>query len=136
MEKTYLEWSMLPDEAEAARDLVVGAGKPRSSQWPTARRKHLEIQPMCQCCGGTKNLNVHHIEPFHINPERELDPTNLITLCEDGVGGTNCHLLVGHGGNWKHVNPNVKESSQYLYEMIEKCNTGSQPSNPLNQIPL
>lgn len=56
-------------------------------------------------CGGTKNLEVHHVKPFHIDPTLELDPTNLITLCEEM--SKECHLKKGHLGNWKKVNENV-----------------------------
>ena len=79
----------------------------RSSKWPTARAAHLKDHGTCAVCNGTKNLEVHHIKPFHVDPSLELDPTNFITLCESGKNGINCHLLVGHLGNFKSVNLDV-----------------------------
>lgn len=70
----------------------------RSGEWPTLRKHHLLKQPVCQMCGGSKKLQVHHIRPFHLHPELELDPNNLITLCE--APGKDCHLRYGHNGNF------------------------------------
>lgn len=52
-------------------------------------------------------MRVHHVVPFHVDPSRELDPSNLMTLCEAKKYGINCHLLVGHLGNWRRWNPFV-----------------------------
>ena len=54
----------------------------RSNQWPTARKAHLELYPACAVCGGSVDIQVHHIRPFHLHPDLELDPGNLVTLCE------------------------------------------------------
>jgi 5-methylcytosine-specific restriction protein A len=81
----------------------------RSSRWYSVRRKHLLTQPKCALCSGTAKLNVHHIQPFHLHPELELEPSNLITLCESDKGGINCHLFFGHLGNFKMINPSVLE---------------------------
>lgn len=82
----------------------------RSSLWGETRKKHLEKQPFCQACGSTKNLQVHHIEPFHVNQLRELDPSNLITLC-----GKNCHLVFGHLMDYTSWNTEViKDAEEYL----------------------
>lgn len=83
------------------------AGK-RSSEWGGVRDAFLEQHPKCACCEGTKNLRVHHIQPFHLFPELELTESNLITLCEDKRYGINCHLLLGHLGNWSRWNPLVR----------------------------
>lgn len=84
----------------------------RSPKWDGVRRKHLLAQPSCQACGNTKNLSVHHIEPFHLRPDRELDFSNLLTLCEDGP---NCHLTFGHLRDWKQYNPQVvSDAALYL----------------------
>lgn len=49
----------------------------------------------------------HHIKPFHLFPELELDTENLIPLCESKKYGINCHLFVGHLGNFKRYNEEV-----------------------------
>lgn len=81
------------------------AAAPRSGRWYSeVRPVHLEKFPKCACCGGSANLNVHHVRPFHLYPELELAASNLITLCEGG--SINCHFLIGHGGkSWKNYVP-------------------------------
>lgn len=85
----------------------------RSKEWPNIRKKHLEKQPCCQACGSTRRLEVHHIEPFHINPSRELDPNNLITLCGNG-----CHFVFGHLMDYSSWNVNVIEDSRVYLEKV------------------
>ena len=53
----------------------------RSSGWRSVRNEHIENNPTCAACGRRDDLDVHHIVPYHVDPDRELDPTNLITLC-------------------------------------------------------
>lgn len=84
----------------------------RSPQWRGVRERHLEKEPVCQVCGGKKRLNVHHIKPFHLFPNLELDPANLITLCEKSkIDGINCHFLFGHLGDWQAWNPSVRRDA-------------------------
>ena len=92
---------------EAVRDAHVGHGMERSPHWPSVQHKHLKLEPVCAACGGGLNLNVHHKKPFHLFPELELEPTNLITLCMDG--DKDCHIKLGHGSNFKAYNPYVEE---------------------------
>jgi hypothetical protein len=80
----------------------------RSGSWPRVRAEHLKANPCCVVCGGTEKLQVHHKNPFHLDPSLELDPSNLITLCEAGKGGINCHLAWGHLGSFKAFNPTVE----------------------------
>ncbi len=87
-------------------------GSIRSNQWPAVRNAHIQANPTCANCGGTKKLNVHHINPFHINPALELDSSNLITLCE-GNPTVNCHLRFGHFDNFRTKwNPDIITESQ------------------------
>lgn len=94
------------------RDVAAGIEKKRSPKWPEVEQAHLKIQPVCACCGSDKKLNVHHKKPFHLYPELELEPTNLITLCMD----KECHLLLGHGDNFKDYNPNVDEDVKKVHD--------------------
>lgn len=82
----------------------------RSPKWPAARRRHLKAHPSCAACGARKGLQVHHVVPFARKPSRELDPTNLVTLCEY-VGGWECHQAIGHGGSFKFYNPGVRRDA-------------------------
>ena len=82
----------------------------RSPKWTQARKKHLELNPVCAACGSNKKLEVHHIKPVHLFSDLELDPANLITLCADP-----CHLLFGHLMNFKSWNKEVVDDcSVYL----------------------
>lgn len=83
----------------------------RSPHWPTIRKHHLQNNPTCAACGDKSKLEVHHIQPFHLHPELELEPSNLITLCESKSYGIICHLLIGHNGNYKNINPSVVQDS-------------------------
>ena len=80
---------------------------PRSNKWPKVEKAHLLKEPTCMSCGGNKRLNVHHKMPFHLNPEIELDPDNLLTLCM----GNLCHIWIGHGDNFKKYNPDVESDA-------------------------
>lgn len=82
-------------------------GAKRSGKWPKVRDEHIKSNRECVCCGGTKTVRVHHVVPFHVDPSLELDPSNLVTLCEAKKYGINCHFLVGHLGNWQKINPAV-----------------------------
>ena len=89
-----------------AHKALLEAGKARSPRWDAVRAAHLRREPFCRWCGGDHDLEVHHIHPFHDCPERELDPRNLITLCD--ARGRQCHLRVGHLGDWRGFNPVVR----------------------------
>lgn len=94
-------------------------GNPRSPQWPAVRKKHLAEHPTCACCGGSEKLEVHHVLPFHLHPELELDPGNLVTLCESWRNGICCHLAVGHLGNYKAFNPSAIEDAEAIGRRIQ-----------------
>ncbi len=85
----------------------VPRGTKRSDKWPEIRNAFIKSHPECACCGSKNKLQAHHKMPFHLHPDRELDVTNLITLCEDGTH--NCHILFGHLRNFKSYNPNVEQ---------------------------
>ena len=105
----HLKLDHIKDAWDGKLDLL---GAPRSGHWPVVRRQHLEKFPACVVCGDTKGkIEVHHITPFHLHPELELDPNTLSTLGENMNNGVSCHLLFGHLGNFKSVNPNVVEDA-------------------------
>lgn len=95
----------------------VGVDAKRSSHWPTVEKHFREAHPSCAACGSTNRLNVHHCKPFHLDPELELDPSNLITLCMDTK---ECHLHIGHGGSFKQYNPQVREMAAEALAHPEK----------------
>lgn len=92
----------------------------RSGAWPTARKHFLEDNDTCAACGGKSLLNVHHKEPFHLDPALELDPKNLITLC---MGKLECHLMLGHGDDFKAYNPSVEKHAALVLRDPSKRST-------------
>ena len=62
---------------------------------------HHYLQPRCQWCNSTHDLNVHHIEPQHLHPELRDVPSNLVTLCRE------CHFTLGHKRNWTNSVPEI-----------------------------
>ena len=96
------------------RDSLRTLGAARSSQWPKVRAEHLAKYPNCAVCGGKEMIECHHKQPFHLFPERELDESNLISLCSK----RNCHLIFGHYFNFKKFNPNVDKEAKEWREKI------------------
>ncbi len=89
-------------------------GLERSSAWPRVALEHRLREPACVACGYKgKKLQVHHIKPFHLHPHLELDPHNLITLCE--ARGREHHLLLGHLDAWDSYNEHVREDIRHFH---------------------
>ena len=91
----------------------------RSGHWSTVRKQHLVLHPVCELCGGSEDLEVHHVRPFHLHPDLELDPDNLITLCEAKKDGVNCHLFAGHLGNFRSFNVDVRADASEWHNKIK-----------------
>lgn len=109
--------SRLKDIALKAKGVIPLNAK-RSKEWSKIRKQHLIDNPSCAACGETKKLEVHHIKPFHLHPELELEPTNLITLCETASKGIICHLNIGHNGNYKDINENVLQDAENMKKRL------------------
>lgn len=92
----------------------------RKGQWHRLRKEHLCKEPACVACGRENNLEVHHIIPVHINPNRELDPDNLITLCAE-----KCHLVFGHFMSYHCYNSDVRKMAAEYRRKLNKrsCHT-------------
>jgi 5-methylcytosine-specific restriction endonuclease McrA len=89
-------------------------GRERSPQWSRVQKEHLLREPACVACGHKgRGLQVHHVKPFHLHPQLELDPRNLITLCEGR--GRDHHLLLGHLGEWQSYNEHIREDAKRFY---------------------
>lgn len=104
-----------------ASDVLEGKpAKLRSPRWAHLRSLFLVKGAKCAACGYTKSLNVHHVLPFSLYPEKELDSTNLIVLGEACPGG-NHHLMFGHLLNWKSFNVNVRtDAATFLQRLRER----------------
>jgi 5-methylcytosine-specific restriction endonuclease McrA len=93
------------------------AGLPaRSPRWPAVRGAHLKRNPTCAACGTKDKLEVHHVHPFHLFPNLELEPSNLLTLCETGG---NCHLFIGHHKLFKSYNLQARKDAEVLLQKIK-----------------
>ena len=85
----------------------------RSSNWPTIRKQHIKKHPFCIACNSTKNLEVHHVKPYQLYPELELDPSNLVTLCKTH------HLVFGHLTDYHSWNEAVVEDSNWYLQKVK-----------------
>lgn len=91
----------------------------RSRQWPRVERTFLEQNPKCIVCGRTA-VTAHHVVPVHIDPSLELEPTNLVPVCEPASGH---HLWLGHLGDWSSWNPLVQRDARWAWVAVNKPNT-------------
>ena len=96
-------------------DVHESLGLKRSDKWPEVERAFREKNPTCAACDCT-TVQVHHVLPFHFaillgRPDLELDPRNLITLCEKekGEDAADHHLLLGHLDDFQSYNRDVRE---------------------------
>jgi hypothetical protein len=107
----------------------------RSSRWPKIRKQHLAKQSSCQACGSEQHLEVHHIIPVHVDKSKELDPTNLITLCEN-PDVYFCHFIFGHLSlSWLKYDPNVIENVHtHLTAVLNALNTQDKHGLPKEPI--
>ena len=82
-------------------------GAKRSSGWSGVRKEN--IKSFCELCekkgGLLRPLELHHIFPFYLKPELELEPSNFITLCR------HCHLHFAHLGSFKSYNVDIKKDA-------------------------
>jgi 5-methylcytosine-specific restriction endonuclease McrA len=111
-------------------------GRARSPEWPRVAHEHLSHEPACAVCGHRgRGLQVHHIKPFHLYPELELDPKNLITLCE--IKGRTHHLLIGHLDDWESYNKRVREDAKrYSHQSATAIKANSTWQKEVSQRPM
>ena len=92
-------------------------GARRSSQWRPVRDEFLRGKACC-VCSGRRKLVAHHRIPFSLAPHLELVESNLLALCEAKRYGINCHLLLGHLGNWQRTNVSVDADVAYWHQRL------------------
>lgn len=91
-------------------------GGERDPRWREVRAKHIKKEPVCQACGKSAKLDVHHILPVAMDKARELDETNLITLCNQP-----CHLVFGHFMSYYCYNKHVRKmATDYRAAMLAR----------------
>ena len=102
------------DFMEHIKDRIQGRadkGERRALEWRRIRKEHLKLFNECYVCRKKTKLQVHHIIPFNIAPDLELNPDNLITLCTNKP--VNCHILYGHLGNYQDTNMTCVDDAVY-----------------------
>ena len=82
-----------------------------SYRWRQVRNEHVAEESCCQMCEIERDLEVHHIAPWHMAPDLRYDRDNLITLCRA------CHFRFGHYLNWRSSNPRIRELSAFALGM-------------------
>ena len=112
----------MPSKTDSAHESV---GLKRSEKWPEVERTFRESHSTCAACDSTV-VQVHHVLPFHFaillgRPDLELDPNNLITLCEKEKGeeAQDHHLLLGHLDDFQSYNKDVRASAVIFHEQDE-----------------
>lgn len=102
--------------------MIFSTKKPRarrSGKWSGLRNRFLKGK-RCAVCEGVKQLEAHHVIPFHVNPDLELAPSNLLALCE-GRKSINCHLIIGHLGNYRASNPKaIEDAERWKQRMLKR----------------
>jgi hypothetical protein len=84
----------------------------RSPKWPEVEKQHLKSHPACVVTGALRNVEVHHVLPFHLYPEFELEFWNLRTVTRD------MHFLYGHCRNWSWYNPHFDADVRLGRQML------------------
>ncbi len=90
-------------------------GAARSPHWRKVRAEYLKIHPACEACGATESLDVHHCLPYHLRPDLELRPDNLICLCEKH----GCHFTFGHLYWWESWNKDVRADAAAFLKKVK-----------------
>jgi len=118
--------------SKSGTDVAEEHGIRRSSHWPTVEKHFKQANPFCLACGKDKpqhpaDIQVHHRIPFHFcillgRPDLELDPRNLVGLCETETGPQlpNHHLLLGHLDDFKSYNVEVLDDASVTFAGLSK----------------
>jgi len=86
----------------------------RSGKWRKVRKNFIKANPNCAICGKRKFVHVHHKIPVHIDKDKELDFSNLVTLCPRH------HFIIGHLENWRKYNPNIDQDIQWWRKRLKE----------------
>lgn len=79
----------------------------------------------CAWCGRKGSLEVHHIHPVSVAPDKAADPGNMIMLCRKPA----CHLVIGHDGDFggrfvENVKAICRDSAQRVVKIKGKDGGG------------
>lgn len=93
----------------------IAAGVPRNPKWALWVKRFVRGKRCIVCGRNDEPLTGHHIVPFHEDPSRELDESNVRPICDDSPT-RKCHLLVCHLGDWRLTNPDCDRHAAMLRE--------------------
>lgn len=100
----------------------------RCGGWRSVRDRHLLGSPLCAACGSEKQCEVHHVVPVSVDATRELDESNLITLCHT------CHFVFGHLHQWSSHNPDVlRDAENHLLQVRSRPAPAERPGFSLTR---
>jgi len=109
MKREAWEWADLLFGCGLLVAFVIGVvnatASERSGKWPDVRKSYVAEHPACEACGLGGDVQVHHVKPVTLYPEKDLDKDNLITLCP------RCHMTFGHLGHTRAHNPLVRQDA-------------------------
>ena len=88
----------------------------RDKRWAKESRQFLADNPHCVVCGTTDYCVVHHVKPFHLFPELEMDWRYWRTVCE--TPSHNDHFAVGHLFNWSRYNQEFDELAKRIKDLL------------------
>lgn len=91
-------------------------GAARSGGWKKVRNDFLKENPECAVCGKVGKIisnEAHHIKSFASNPDLELSPENLMTVCRVH------HFWFCHLGSWASINESAVEDCKVWREKIQ-----------------
>lgn len=80
--------------------VILGRRDPR---FPARERDFLRRHPACVGCGRPATT-AHHVIPFHVRPDLEMDEGNWAAVEKD------CHYVIGHQRNWRKWNDRFWET--------------------------
>ncbi len=88
-------------------------GVPRSPKFAKLAKEFIkEKGGKCEATGVSFDLEVHHIKPYHLYPELELEKSNLIVLTHW------IHFFLAHLGRWASWNEKIVEHAKWLRDLI------------------
>lgn len=94
-------------------------GKKRSPKWGAFKKEYEKTHPkVCAVCGSKKGVALHHLRPFHLHPELELEENNMLWVCERP--GHDHHFMVAHLEDYKSFNPTAKEDAEIWRKKIQE----------------